>query len=162
MSFTPSSRCPCTESGWPWPRSSPSGDRPTAGPARGSWFPSTGRPSAASDAAAEALRTGRSDVRSLADGVRAFVEVLEPPVRLLVCGAGHDAAPVVRAAAALGWNAVVADDRAAFLTPDRYPEAAGFVLVDQPRDISVEPTADERTYAVVMTHNFLRDKSYLE
>jgi xanthine dehydrogenase accessory factor len=69
---------------------------------------------------------------------------------------------VVRAAAALGWNAVVADDRAAFLTPDRYPEASGFVLVDQPRDISTEPTADERTYAVVMTHNFLRDKGYVQ
>ncbi|MEA2521961.1 MAG: xanthine dehydrogenase accessory factor [Actinomycetota bacterium] len=121
-----------------------------------------GLDAAATEAATAALRAGRSEVRVLADGVRAFVEVLEPPVRLLICGAGHDAAPVVRAAAALGWNAVVADDRAAFLTPDRYPEASGFVLVDQPRDISTEPTADERTYAVVMTHNFLRDKGYVQ
>jgi xanthine dehydrogenase accessory factor len=82
-----------------------------------------GLDAAATEAAAAALRAGRSEMRSLADGVRAFVEVLEPPVRLLICGAGHDAAPVVRAAAALGWNAVVAD---------------------------------------VMTHNFLRDKGYVQ
>ena len=51
-------------------------------------------------------RSRRSDpeVRSLADGVRAFVEVLDPPLRLVVCGAGHDAIPMVRAASGVGWN----------------------------------------------------------
>ena len=44
------------------------------------------------------LREERSEVRTLGDGVRAFVEVLDPPLRLIVCGAGHDAIPLVRAA----------------------------------------------------------------
>ena len=103
----------------------------------------------------------KSEIRTLPGGVRAFVEVLEPPLRLLVCGAGHDAIPMVRAAAGLGWNALVVDDRPAFLTHDRYPEAAGFVAVDAPEDIAEATEIDDHTYAVVMTHNFLRDKEYL-
>jgi xanthine dehydrogenase accessory factor len=116
---------------------------------------------AAVEAARERLAVERSDVRPLVDGVRAFVEVLEPPVRLLVCGAGHDAIPLVRAAASLGWNAVVADDRPAFLNAERFPGAAAFVALPAPEKIAAETSIDDRTFAIVMTHNFLRDKEYL-
>jgi xanthine dehydrogenase accessory factor len=125
---------------------------------------STGDPTvdaAAVEAARDRLAVERSEVRSLLDGVRAFVEVLEPPVRLLVCGAGHDAIPLVRAAAALGWNAVVADDRPAFLNAERFPGAAGFVALPAPEKVAAETPIDDRTFAIVMTHNFLRDKEYL-
>src|SRR2546425_53559 len=59
----------------------------------------------------ELLAEQRSEIRTLVHGVRAFVEVLEPPLRLLVCGAGHDAVPLVRAASVIGWKAIVVDDR---------------------------------------------------
>src|SRR5947199_2068056 len=107
-----------------------------------------------------ALREGRSGLISLAESVRAFVEVLVPPLRLLVCGAGHDAVPLVRFAASLGWRVEVVDDREAFLKPHRFPEAARFVKAE-PIDASREAGVDDRTYAVVMSHNFLRDKDYL-
>ena len=112
-------------------------------------------------AAEELLRQERSEVRALTDQVRAFVEVLDPPLRLLVCGAGHDAIPLVRAASVLGWNVTVVDDRPAFLTRDRFPEAADLVTIEDPADAAKEAGADERTFVVVMTHNFLRDKEYL-
>jgi xanthine/CO dehydrogenase XdhC/CoxF family maturation factor len=147
-----------------------SGD-PAVGPGARIVVPLEGDPSGtvgtpAADAAAltaarEQLEAERSEVRTLAEGVRAFVEVLEPPVRLLICGAGHDAIPLVRAASVLGWHAIVADDREAFLSRDRYPEAAGFVHVDAPEDAAKAAAVDERTFVVVMTHNFLRDKAYL-
>ena len=112
--------------------------------------------------AAEALlREERSEVRRLGEDVRAFVEVLDPPLRLLVCGAGHDAIPLVRAASVLGWNVTVADDRPAFLTRDRFPEASGFVALDDPSDAAEAAGVDERTYVVVMSHHFLRDKEYV-
>ncbi|MGZ8599393.1 MAG: XdhC family protein [Actinomycetota bacterium] len=116
---------------------------------------------AARDVALELLASERSEIRELADGVRAFVEVLEPPLRLLVCGAGHDAAPLVKQAAALGWNPVVVDDRPEFLTLERFPEAAGLVLVERPDKMAEVANVDERTFVVVMTHNFLRDKEYV-
>ncbi len=115
---------------------------------------------AAAEGAARALRQERSATIRLADGVRAFVEVLVPPIRLLVCGAGHDAIPLVRTAAGLGWRVEVVDDREAFLTHERYPEASGFVQTE-PIDARAAAGVDGRTYVVVMSHNFLRDKDYL-
>jgi xanthine/CO dehydrogenase XdhC/CoxF family maturation factor len=115
----------------------------------------------AREAAVELLHRERSEVRTLAEGVRVFVEVLEPPLRLVICGAGHDVAPLVRAAAVLGWSAVVVDDREIFLDRDRFPEAAGFVRVERPDQIAKAALIDDRTFVVVMTHKFLNDKDYL-
>ncbi|MFM7719374.1 MAG: XdhC family protein, partial [Actinomycetota bacterium] len=111
-------------------------------------------------ASLEALAAERSSVREVA-GHRSFVEVLEPPLRLVVCGAGHDVIPVVRAGAALGWNVVVADDRPAFLTRQRFPEASGFVALERPDRLAADAPIDERTFVLVMSHAFLRDKDYL-
>ena len=107
------------------------------------------------------LTTERSEIRTLAEGIRAFVEILEPPLRLVICGAGHDAVPLVRAASLLGWNVTVVDDRPAFLNRERFPEAHGFAPVDDPSGVAEAVTVDARTFVVVMTHNFLRDKAYL-
>ena len=112
-------------------------------------------------AARELLTTERSEIRTLAEGIRAFVEILDPPLRLVICGAGHDAVPLVRAASLLGWNVTVVDDRPAFLNRERFPEAHGFASVDEPSEVAEAVTVDARTFVVVMTHNFLRDKSYL-
>ena len=119
---------------------------------------------AATEAAMELLEREKSEIRELpgtSGRVRAFIEVLEPPLRLLVCGAGHDAAPLVKQAAALGWNPVVVDDRPEFLNRERFPEAADFVLVERPDKVAEVAPIDERTFVVVMTHNFLRDKDYV-
>jgi len=112
-------------------------------------------------AARELLTTERSEIRTLAEGIRAFAEILDPPLRLVICGAGHDAVPLVRAASLLGWNVTVVDDRPAFLNRERFPEAHGFVPVDDPSEVAAAVTVDARTFVVVMTHNFLRDKAYL-
>ena len=111
--------------------------------------------------ALDQLDAGRSEIRELAGGVRAFVEVLEPPLRLLVCGAGHDVIPLVRTASDLGWKVTVIDERRQFLTHERFPQAAAFLHVDQPEDAAGEAGVDERTVVMVMSHNYLRDKDYL-
>ncbi|HVH54468.1 MAG TPA: XdhC family protein, partial [Actinomycetota bacterium] len=114
--------------------------------------------------ALELLSRGRSEIRTLpgsAGEAKAFVEVLEPPLRLLICGAGHDAAPVVRAASGLGWRPIVVDDRGEFLNHERFPEAASFVRLERPEEVAKVAPIDDRTFVVVMTHNFLRDKDYV-
>jgi xanthine/CO dehydrogenase XdhC/CoxF family maturation factor len=111
--------------------------------------------------ALELLGDERSEVRDLAGRTRAFFEVLEPPLRLVICGAGHDAAPLVHAAAAVGWSPIVVDDRAMFLSHDRFPEAAAFVHVERPDEVAKLAPIDDRTFVVVMTHRFLNDKEYL-
>jgi xanthine dehydrogenase accessory factor len=110
--------------------------------------------------ASAALDDERSRTAELTDGVRAFFEVLAPPPRLLVCGAGHDSIPLVKFAAGLGWQVEVLDDRDGFLKPHRFPGASKFVKTE-PIDAAARAEPDGRTYVVVMTHNFLRDKDYL-
>jgi xanthine/CO dehydrogenase XdhC/CoxF family maturation factor len=113
--------------------------------------------------AEHAIQDGLSQIVTIAtkEGeIRAFVEVLEPPPRVLVCGAGHDAIPLVRHASSLGWRVTVADDRDAFLTPERFAEAGDFVHTE-PDKLGGATKLDRRTHAVVMTHNFLRDLGYL-
>ncbi len=119
-----------------------------------------GLDAAASNEALAAIAEERSRTLTLADGVRAFVEVLIPPPRLLVCGAGHDAIPLVRLVSGLGWRVEVLDDRDAFLKPSRFPGASRFVKTE-PIDAVATAGVDARTYVVVMSHNFLRDKDYL-
>lgn len=104
-------------------------------------------------------RTGVVTIPSEVGEVQAFVEVLRPPPRLVVCGAGVDAVPVTRRAADLGWNVVVADDRRFVLNADRFPP--GTELVRTGPDAAQELPVDGNTYVVVMSHNFLRDRDYL-
>lgn len=113
--------------------------------------------------ASEALVTGVTETRTISfpeGDVRVFLEALQPPIRLLLCGAGHDAIPLVAAASAMGWRVVVADDRDAFLDAERFPGAAAF-LSTEPAAVADALELDGRTYAVVMSHNYLRDRDYL-
>jgi xanthine dehydrogenase accessory factor len=122
--------------------------------------PAEGRIAEVGAAAIEAGETSISTLDYPDGSARCFVEVIEPPPRLLVCGAGHDAIPLVKAAADLGWRVDVADDRESMLTPDRFPTARRFVHSD-PGKIDDAAEIDKRTFVVVMSHNYLRDRDYL-
>ncbi|MBI3998475.1 MAG: XdhC family protein, partial [Armatimonadetes bacterium] len=106
------------------------------------------------------LRSGAHPVRTAAGRVRLFVEVLHPPLRLIVCGAGHDAIPVVQFASQLGWRVIVIDRREAFLTSERFPGASGFVRTDFPEAGQKVPI-DPHTYVLIMTHNYVHDRDLL-
>jgi xanthine dehydrogenase accessory factor len=112
------------------------------------------------EAARAELRTGVRQTQAGGAPVRLFVEVLHPPLRLVVCGAGHDAIPVVRFASQLGWRVLVVDRREAFLTPERFPGAAGFVKTEFPEAGRAVPT-DPHTYVLIMTHNYMHDRDLL-
>jgi xanthine/CO dehydrogenase XdhC/CoxF family maturation factor len=119
---------------------------------------------AATTAALAALSKGQSIKQDLSVGdgtITAFIEVLEPSAKLLICGAGLDAIPVVRFAAALGWRPIVIDDRERFLTHERFPEAEAFIPLQRPLEAAGRAGADRRTFVIVMSHNYLRDKDYI-
>ncbi|MGH2827731.1 MAG: XdhC family protein [Actinomycetota bacterium] len=119
--------------------------------------------SEATAAAAEMLDSGTTEVVEIETpegSARVFIESLTPPLRLVVCGAGHDAIPLVRAGAALGWRVDVVDDRASFLDAGRFQGARNFIECE-PAQISERAEIDERSYVVVMSHNYLRDRDYL-
>ncbi len=108
-----------------------------------------------------ALRSRTHDLRPEGGPqLRLFVETLHPPLRLIVCGAGHDAIPVVRLASQLGWRVLVVDRREAFLTPERFPGAAGFVRTEFPDAGQAVPT-DSLSFVLIMTHNYVHDRDLL-
>ncbi|MDQ7843710.1 MAG: XdhC family protein [Armatimonadota bacterium] len=166
---------------WPLLRAALQGERTIAlvklldGPPAGRWI--AVRPDGAGegrldDPEAE-TRAVRAAQAALAEGAsrlvvlptaggdrRAFVEVIRPPIRLIVCGAGHDAIPVVQFASAMGWRVVVVDPRERFLTPERFPGARQFVRASA-EEAAGRVAIDDRTYVVVMTHNYLHDRDLL-
>jgi xanthine dehydrogenase accessory factor len=89
-----------------------------------------------------------------------FIEVIQPPVPLVIFGAGHDAAPLVRFAKELGWHVTVVDSRPGYATRTRFPLADG-LIVCRPEEVCERITIQRCTVAVVMTHNFLQDAELL-
>ncbi|MDR7495250.1 MAG: XdhC family protein [Armatimonadota bacterium] len=112
------------------------------------------------DPAFRDLRARTESLPAPGGALRVFIEALHPPYRLVVCGAGHDAIPVVAFASQLGWRVLVVDRREAFLTQERFPGAAGFVCAEFPAAGEAVPT-DEHTYVLIMTHNYLHDRDLL-
>ncbi len=116
---------------------------------------SDGGDDAVAVAAVDALEGGRHRVQDVA-GRRYLFEVVGAPPRLVVFGAGHDAAPVVAQAAMLGFRTVVVDDRRQFLTTERFPQAHEMIHA-LPADLGRAIRPDVKTAVVLMSHNYLRD-----
>jgi xanthine/CO dehydrogenase XdhC/CoxF family maturation factor len=114
---------------------------------------------ASAEEADATIREGRPSVIER-DDERIFLEAIVPPIHLVVCSAGHDAIPLVRQAAELGWRVTVADVRRALLTRERFPAASDFCDAD-PEQAAAALGADTRTAVLVMSHNYLRDIGYL-
>ena len=89
-----------------------------------------------------------------------FIEKINPPVNLLIFGAGYDALPLVDFAKILGWRVTAIDHRAAFANRERLP-AADEIIVGSAEDLPDELFEDENSVAVIMTHNYERDREIL-
>jgi xanthine dehydrogenase accessory factor len=115
-----------------------------------------------SDALRAALLRARSTERSSRTTTPegdVCVEIARPPRRLLVFGAGPDAAPVVHLATELGWNVELVDHRPAYARAERFP-GARVHLVPTERAVT-EVGVDSDTYVLVMTHHYLIDRALL-
>ncbi len=88
---------------------------------------------AISNAAVEALRARKPArfVHAGPDGdVEVYVEPYEAPLELIICGAGHIAIPLCKAATFAGYRVIVIDDRADYASRKRFPDAAEVIADD--------------------------------
>ncbi|MFL5402648.1 MAG: XdhC family protein [Gemmatimonadales bacterium] len=108
--------------------------------------------------ARELLREGRSTLEEFGD-CSVFVEVLVPPPQLVICGAGDDAQPLAHFATEVGFQVTVVDWRPAMLALDRFPWHVNR-LESRGDDAMGQLQLDEASYAVVMTHGFIKDETY--
>ena len=89
-----------------------------------------------------------------------FFETINPPLNLLVFGVGYDAIPLIKFAKELGWSVTAIDHRAAFANAERLPEVDE-IIVSSSEDLNDNLFADENSVAVIMTHNYERDRNIL-
>lgn len=95
------------------------------------------------------------------NSLTAFIELLQPPVSLILVGAGNDALPMTAMAAVLGWQVTIADGRATHANTQRFPNVHK-IIVGEPATIIKQIKIDPRTVFVLMTHNYNYDLAMLE
>ncbi|MBD1868839.1 XdhC family protein [Cyanobacteria bacterium FACHB-471] len=93
--------------------------------------------------------------------IEAFFNVIQPPVPLVIFGAGHDVSPIVQFAKALGWYVTVVDPRCSEASLARF-ETADCVLPVRLENMHEKVALNCQTMALVMTHNYLYDSKLLQ
>lgn len=111
-----------------------------------------------------ALLTRKSFIKEYnfnGDTVSAFVEFIQPPVSLVIVGAGNDAFPLAAMGNVLGWETTIVDGRNSHATVQRFPQAAK-IIVAKPDQVLSQVEVDGQTVFVLMTHNYNYDLALLK
>jgi xanthine dehydrogenase accessory factor len=87
--------------------------------------------------------------------VKVWLELIQPPIPLMIFGAGQDAEPIAQFAKALGWYVTVVDCRANPLSHERFAISDRVILARRARldCLAIEP----ETVAAIVTHNYYDD-----
>ncbi|MFZ9660973.1 MAG: XdhC family protein, partial [Chitinophagaceae bacterium] len=111
-----------------------------------------------------ALQTKKSAFRNFTSAdfaITAFIEYIQPPVCLVVIGAGNDAIPMMQIADTIGWDVRVVDGRNTHAKPERFVSACQ-ILVSKPESVLEQLPIDDQTVFVMMTHNYNYDLAMLK
>jgi xanthine/CO dehydrogenase XdhC/CoxF family maturation factor len=93
-------------------------------------------------------------------GVTLFTTIVAPAARILLLGGGPDARPVAELCAFLGWRVTVADHRASYLLPERFPDLTRLVET-RADELATRLSLADYAAAVVMSHHLQSDLHYL-
>lgn len=92
--------------------------------------------------------------------VEVLLEYVPAPRRLVIFGAGHDAAPLVSMARVQGWDITVIDARPHFARAQRFPNADR-VIPAPLKPLGQLPAMVDGAAVVVMTHSLTQDRHWL-
>jgi xanthine dehydrogenase accessory factor len=113
--------------------------------------------------AREALKRRQSSFKNYVTEklcITAFIEMIKPPVALVIVGAGNDVLPLVQMAEIVGWKTTVVDGRPAYAKAERFSGSCQ-VVVSKPENVLNQISIDEQTVFVLMTHNYNYDLAML-
>lgn len=103
----------------------------------------------------------KSQILMLDESHSIFIEVIHPPIQLLLFGAGNDTIPVTKMANLLGIEVILIDGRANQATKFRFPTVSKIKV--SPAETALEGIEiDVQTVALLMTHNFEYEAIVLE
>lgn len=93
--------------------------------------------------------------------VEVYIEAILPPPPLVIIGADPDAVPIVSLGKQLGFKVVLVDHRPNFANSEKYPDVDE-AIVSPIAEISQNVKLDEKTFVLIKTHNYLKDKEILK
>lgn len=93
--------------------------------------------------------------------ISAFIELIKPPVELIIAGAGNDAFPLVQMANVVGWHITVVDGRKTHANTKRFPSVKK-IIVARPAEAVQQVSINEQTVFVLMSHNYNYDLAMLK
>lgn len=91
----------------------------------------------------------------------AFFEFIQPPISLVVLGAGNDAIPLMKFADILGWDFRIIDRRSTHANKERFPSASQIVVCTPDVALDYIPVHN-RTFFVLVTHSYRCDLQMLK
>ena len=113
-------------------------------------LPDPAAPADLAAAAARALDRDESGTVKLGE-TDWFLNVYNPPMRMIVVGAVHIAQALVPMAAHMGLNVIVVDPRRSFATDSRFPNVT--LMTDWPDEAMDALQPDVRTAVITLTHD---------
>lgn len=102
------------------------------------------------EATLQAVRDDRSGTVET-EGGPVFLNVFNPPLRLIIVGAVHIAQALAPMARMTGYHTVIVDPRHAWATPERFPDIE--IVDDWPDEAMARLRPDHRTAIVTLTHD---------
>ena len=91
-----------------------------------------------------------------------FLEQFRPTCKAVIFGGGHVGCALEPVLRHIGFQTTVADDRAEFITRERFPGAGRLVLLDGYTDPYREIETDEDTYIIIVTRGHRGDYDVLK
>ncbi len=85
-----------------------------------------------------------------------FFEKIEPPVKIVIFGAGDDAMPLASMARIMGLQHSIVDHRPGLITKERFPDAEKLLRL-RPEQYRMRLTVDQYTACVIMHHQYDSD-----
>lgn len=89
-----------------------------------------------------------------------FIQNYQPPVKLIIVGAGNDAQILAQQGDLLGWDVVVTDGRPTHANKNRFTSSCQ-VIVTKPEKTLENIEVDHRSCFVLMSHNYNYDLAVL-
>ncbi|WP_421876859.1 XdhC family protein [Marinoscillum sp.] len=90
-----------------------------------------------------------------------FFQLHHPPPHLVLVGAGNDTQILASMAEQLGWKVTVTDGRPSHANASRFSNSCQ-VIVSKPEHVLEEVALDERTFFVLISHNYQYDLEVLK
>jgi xanthine dehydrogenase accessory factor len=112
--------------------------------------------------ASSVLQAGKSSIKEYHQfELTAFVELLQPPISLIIVGAGNDAFPLIEMTKVLGWQISVVDGRPTHANAQRFPKV-NKLIAGKPAEVLSQLAIDEWTVFLLMTHNYKYDLAMMK